>query len=117
MTSLATKMAKASQVEESIRLIDDIFETLGKGVYHNTFSETGRRQIEEMTKFKEAVSREENHDKYHRFCRLLLDDTRSCLPETVKINATQSFREASYKTFYQVRLTSFPQDWKDIHDS
>ena len=52
-------MAEASQVEGSIRLIDDIFKTLGKGIYHNTLSERGRRQIKEMKKFKEAVSRGE----------------------------------------------------------
>ena len=72
------KMVEAWHIEKYTRLIDDIFKTMKKGVYHNTFSERGRRQIEEM-KFKEAVLRQDNHDKYHCFCTLLLDDTRSCL--------------------------------------
>ena len=51
-----------------IEQVSDGLETLEIGVFCNTFSERGKRQNEEVRRFKEADHAQENKEKYRLFC-------------------------------------------------
>ena len=55
-----------------IEQVSDGLETLEIGVFCNTFSERGKRQNEEVRRFKEADHAQENKEKYRLFCKDLI---------------------------------------------
>ena len=61
------------------RQVSDVLDVLGTGVYCNTFSNRGKKQITEVQKFKEVIGVRENEERYRLLCRQLVRDIGSCV--------------------------------------
>ena len=71
-------MAEAAHVHRCFtKQVSDALDILGTGVYCNTFSERGKRQNEEVRRFKEAVHAKEN--EVSPFCTELISGISSCI--------------------------------------
>ena len=78
----------------STEQVSDVLETLETGVFCITFSERGKRQNEEVRKFKEAVHVLENKEKFRLFCKDLIHCIGSCIGAPTR--SVDSRREKSY---------------------
>ena len=76
-------MAEAAHFDgHFIEQVSDVLETIGTGVFCNTFSERGKRQNEEVQRFKEAVHAKENEENFCLFCKDLIQCIGSCIAAT-----------------------------------
>ena len=90
-----------------------VLDVLGTGVYHNTFSERGKRQTEEVHRFKQAIRAESQREPLHRFCTDLFEGIRSCIAQPAVSSDVR--REKSYKLFYEKRNGDLKKLWNDFH--
>ena len=93
--------------------VSDVLETLGTGVFCNTFSERGKRQNEEVQRFKEAVHAKENKENFCLFCKDLIQCIGSCIAATTR--SVDSRREKPYRLFYAKRVSQLKNCWDAFH--
>ena len=107
-------MAEAAHVDRCFtKQVSGALDILGTGVYCNTFSERGKRQNEEVRRFKEAVHAKENEEKYRLFCTELISGISSCIAGPRK--SVDSRRVKSYQLFYEKRISDLKSCWDAFH--
>lgn len=74
------KMAIAN-AESATEQVSDVLEALGTPEHSNSYSERGKRRIEELKLFKEAIGKQENEEGFYLFSYELLCDICSCIAE------------------------------------
>ncbi|MDA8002401.1 MAG: hypothetical protein MPL62_14075 [Alphaproteobacteria bacterium] len=91
----------------------DALDVLGTGLYSNSFSSRGKRQIDEVDRFKRAIGAEEQQELFERFAKHLMHLIRSCIAEPAASKDRR--REKSYSLFYSKRIGELKKLWNDIH--
>ena len=106
------KMAFADE-RSATKQVRDILQLLGTPAHCYSFSERGKRQIQELQRFQEAIQLQDNEEGFRLFCKSLIDHIRSCIAE--KATSVDAKRENSYKIFYKKRMSAIPKQWDDFH--
>ena len=77
-------------------------------MFCNTFSERGKRQNEEVQRFKETVHANENEENFCLFCKDLIQCIGSRIAATTR---SVDSREKSYQLFYAKRVSQLKNCW------
>ena len=108
------KMAVADD-RSATKRVREILQLLGTPAHCYSFSERGKRQIQELQRFQEAIQLQDNEEGFRLFCKslIVIDHIRSCIAE--KATSVDAKREKSYKLFYEKRISVIPKQWDDFH--
>ena len=91
----------------------DVLTSLEEGLHCNSFSSRGKRQKEEVDRFKRAICAEEQREPFERFAQKLVQTISGCIAKPcVSIDAK---RERSYQMFYKARIGGLNELWNDFH--
>ena len=106
------KMAVVND-QSATKRVSDVLELLGTTAHCCTYSERGKRQIQELQRFQEAIRSKDNEEGFRLFCESLVGDLRSCIAK--KATSVDAKREKSYRMFYEKRISAIPKHWNDFH--
>ena len=91
----------------------DVLDSLGSGICCNSYSRRGKRQAEEVDRFKRAICANERQEELQRFCKDLFKRINRCIATPAA--SVDLRREKSYEMFYQARCEELNQLWNDFH--
>ena len=91
----------------------DVLTSLEEGLHCNSFSSRGKRQKEEVDRFKRAICTEEQQEPFEHFAQKLVQMISGCITKPCRSIDTR--RERSYRMLYKARIAGLNELWNDFH--
>ena len=88
--------------EDDCGRLMDVLSSLGAGLHCNSFSSRGRRQTEEVDRFKQSICAEQQQEPLERFAISVWQMITGCIAGLG--GSIDTRRERSYHMFYKARI-------------